>query len=53
MTTENVAVLFTDIVDSTALSQNLSPDAADEVRRGHISILRQAIAEAGGPRYRT
>ena len=48
MTTENVAILFTDIVDSTELSQQLSPDAADEVRRTHISILRQAIAEAGG-----
>ena len=48
MTTENVAVLFTDIMDSTELSQRLSPDAADEVRRGHFSILRQAVTEAGG-----
>ena len=45
MTTENVAILFTDIVGSTELSQGLSPDAADEVGRGHFSILRQAIAE--------
>ena len=48
MTTENVAVLFTDMVGSTALASSLSPDAADELRRGHFSILRQAIAEAGG-----
>ena len=48
MTTENVAVLFTDMVGSTALASGLAPDAADEVRRGHFSILRQAIAEAGG-----
>jgi class 3 adenylate cyclase len=48
VTTENVAILFTDIVGSTELSQRLSADAADEVRRGHVSILRQAIAEAGG-----
>ena len=48
MTTENVAILFTDVVGSTELSQRLSPEAADEVRRGHFSILRQAIAEAGG-----
>jgi class 3 adenylate cyclase/tetratricopeptide (TPR) repeat protein len=48
MTTENVAILFTDIVGSTELSQGLSPDAADEVRRGHFSILRQSIAEKGG-----
>ena len=48
MTTENVAVLFTDMVGSTALASSLSPDAADELRRGHFSILRQAVAEAGG-----
>ena len=48
MTTENVVILFTDIVGSTELSQRLSPEAADEVRRGHFSILRRAIAETGG-----
>ena len=48
MTAENVAILFTDMVGSTELSQRLSPEAADEVRRTHFSILRQAIAEAGG-----
>jgi len=48
MTTENVAILFTDIVGSTELSQRLSPEAADEVRRGHFSVLRQAIAQTGG-----
>ena len=48
MTTENVAILFTDVVGSTELSQRLSPETADEVRRNHFSILRQAIAEAGG-----
>ena len=46
--TETVAILFTDVVGSTELSQRLSPTVADEVRRGHFSILRQAIAEAGG-----
>ncbi len=48
MAIENVAILFTDIVGSTELSQRLSPEGADEVRRGHFSILRQAIAETGG-----
>src|ERR1700692_1970588 len=48
MTTENVAILFTDIVGSTELSQRLSAETADDVRRQHFSILRQAIAEAGG-----
>jgi class 3 adenylate cyclase/tetratricopeptide (TPR) repeat protein len=48
MTTENVAILFTDIVGSTELSQRLSPEAADEVRRSHFSLLRQALTESGG-----
>src|SRR5450631_316576 len=48
MITENVAILFTDIVGSTELSQRLSPEAADDVRREHFSILRQVIAEVGG-----
>ncbi len=48
MTIESATILFTDVVGSTELSQQLSPDAAEEVRRGHYSILRQAIAEAGG-----
>ena len=33
MATENVSILFTDIVGSTELSQRLSPEVADEVRR--------------------
>lgn len=48
MTSENVTLLFTDVVGSTELSQGLSPEAADDVRRRHFSILRQAIAESGG-----
>jgi class 3 adenylate cyclase len=48
VTTENVAILFTDIVGSTELSQRLSPELADDVRRQHFSVLRQAIAECGG-----
>ena len=46
--TEHVTVLFTDLVGSTALASSLSPDAADEVRRGHFSVLRHAIASSGG-----
>ncbi len=41
-------VLFTDMVGSTALASSLAPDTADELRRGHFAILRQAVAEAGG-----
>lgn len=53
MTSENVALLFTDIVASTERSQQLSPEVADEDRRGHFSILRQAIAQSGGKGSRT
>lgn len=48
MTTENVTVLFTDLVGSTELTSALAPDAADELRRKHFSALRQAIAASGG-----
>ena len=48
MSTENVTILFTDIVGSTELSQRVSAEEADEIRRDHFSILRRAIAEAGG-----
>ncbi len=48
MTTENVVILFTDMVGSTALASRLAADAADELRRSHFSILRQVIAESGG-----
>src|SRR5438046_7506857 len=48
MSTENVTVLFTDMVGSTQLSSSLSAEGADVVRRGHFSILRQALAETGG-----
>ena len=48
VTTENLAIVFTDIVGSTELSQRLSISADEEVRRRHFSILRQAVAETGG-----
>jgi class 3 adenylate cyclase len=48
MTTESVALLFTDVVGSTALSQRLSPEAADQVRRDHFTTLRQTLSDAGG-----
>ncbi len=48
MTTQNMAILFTDVVGSTELSQRLSPDAADEVRRDHFAALRQSLSDAGG-----
>jgi class 3 adenylate cyclase/tetratricopeptide (TPR) repeat protein len=46
--TENITVLFTDLVGSTELASSLTPDAGDEIRRAHFASLRQAIAETGG-----
>jgi class 3 adenylate cyclase len=43
-----VTFLFTDLVGSTALIDRLGDDVADEVRRGHFELLRQAVAESGG-----
>lgn len=48
MTTEHVVVLFTDVVGSTELAMAHTPDGADDVRRAHFAVLRQAIAGAGG-----
>ncbi len=48
MTTEHVALLFTDVVGSTAQSQSLLPEAADAVRRDHFELLRRTLAHAGG-----
>lgn len=48
MTTENIVVLFTDLVGSTELQSSVEPDISDHVRRNHFSILRQAVAETGG-----
>ncbi len=46
--TENVTLLFTDVVGSTELATSLAPDVADSVRRDHFAALRQSIAAAGG-----
>jgi len=46
--TENVTVLFTDLVGSTELASALTVEAGGELRRKHFSMLRQAIAASGG-----
>jgi class 3 adenylate cyclase/DNA-binding CsgD family transcriptional regulator len=43
-----VAVLFTDLVGSTELLDRMGDDRAELLRRTHFSMLRQAVAEAGG-----
>jgi class 3 adenylate cyclase len=46
--TQNVTILFTDLVNSTKLASALAPEAADKLRREHFSSLRRAIASSGG-----
>ena len=48
MVTETITVLFTDLVGSTEISYEISPEAADELLRAHFSVLRKAIAGSGG-----
>jgi class 3 adenylate cyclase len=43
-----VTVLFTDLVDSTRLANELGPAAADELRRAHFQSLREVIATHEG-----
>jgi predicted ATPase/class 3 adenylate cyclase len=42
------AVLFTDIVGSTALRSQLGEDAGDDVRRAHDRVVREVIGSHGG-----
>src|SRR5947199_1469555 len=48
-----VALLFTDLVGSTALLQRLGDDAAEELRRRHFSLVHRAVTEAGGSEVKT
>src|SRR5213078_2485001 len=41
-------VLFTDLVGSTELRQSLGDDRADEIRRQHDRLLRDATGAHGG-----
>jgi DNA-binding SARP family transcriptional activator/class 3 adenylate cyclase/DNA polymerase III delta prime subunit len=43
-----VAFLFTDLVGSTELLDSLGEDTAEELRRTHFALLRQAVTDAGG-----
>jgi class 3 adenylate cyclase len=45
---DTIAVLFTDLVDSTQRSVAMNPVVADSFRRRHFSILRHVIAQTGG-----
>jgi class 3 adenylate cyclase len=37
--TENITILFTDLVGSTELAFELAPEVADELRRAHFGAL--------------
>ncbi|HEY3239792.1 MAG TPA: BREX system ATP-binding domain-containing protein, partial [Acidimicrobiia bacterium] len=43
-----VAFLFTDLVGSTEVLDRLGEDAAEELRRTHFALLRQAVVETRG-----
>ncbi len=43
-----VTILFTDIEESTALTQRLGDARAQEVLRAHDTIVREALAASGG-----
>ncbi|MCV7123687.1 ATP-binding protein [Mycobacterium lacus] len=45
---ETVTVLFTDLVDSTALASRVGPERAEELRVEHFRLLREAIVGANG-----
>ncbi len=42
------AVLFTDIVDSTAMRSQLGDDASEQVRRAHDQLVRDTVQSHGG-----
>jgi predicted ATPase/class 3 adenylate cyclase len=46
--TVTVSTMFTDLVNSTALSSRIGPDAAEALRREHFALLRSAVATSGG-----
>jgi len=43
-----VTLLFTDLVDSTALLQRVGDDRAQRVLYAHRQLLREAIGQHGG-----
>ncbi len=45
---QTVAVLFTDLVDSTQRQSELGDEAFDDVRRAHVAVLRSALEHHRG-----
>jgi len=46
--TEMVTVLFTDLVESTALMARVGPEQAEALRVEHFALLRAAVDEHDG-----
>jgi class 3 adenylate cyclase len=45
---ETVSVVMTDVVGSTAIAERLGPAGAEELRREHFALLRDAVVRTGG-----
>ena len=45
---ETVTILITDLVGSTGLESRVGPVVADELRREHFGVLREALSEGDG-----
>lgn len=52
-TSIGISVLFTDLVDSTALSTSMGATEAETLRKAHFDILRAAVLDAGGHEVKT
>src|SRR3954471_23993878 len=52
MASETVTVLFTDLVGSTALLSQVGEEVAEELRREHFGLLRDAIRPSSGREVR-
>jgi class 3 adenylate cyclase/tetratricopeptide (TPR) repeat protein len=48
-----ITILFTDLVGSTAMAQELGDNAADDLRRTHFEQLRRAVATTDGTEVKT
>jgi Tol biopolymer transport system component/class 3 adenylate cyclase len=48
-----VTILFTDLVGSTELMQRLGDDRAEDLRRVHFQLLRDAVSAHGGREVKT
>jgi hypothetical protein len=46
--TLTLTTMFTDVVDSTAISSRLGPEAAERFRQSHFGLVRAAVTNADG-----